>query len=110
MITGIHSYFGGFHAIAQMRETETAIRCVIFILSGKYFVKLEHLLRGKPAAGALISCSLILFSCGDFTATVNPHHNDIVKITDVNAFVTDADTKAGVIKNLSIIQFKKNKY
>ncbi|MBN1532091.1 MAG: cytochrome c3 family protein [Spirochaetes bacterium] len=62
-------------------------------------MKFKHLLRGELAVVALISCSLVLFSCGDFVATVNPYHNDVVKVTDVNSLVTDADIAAGVVKS-----------
>ena len=61
-------------------------------------MKLKNLLRGELAVAALISLTLALFSCGDFTATVNPYHNDVVKVTNVNKLITDADEKAGAVK------------
>ncbi len=61
-------------------------------------MKFKHLLRGELAVVGLFSISLVMLSCGDFTANVNPHHNDVVKVTDVNALVTDADVNAGVVK------------
>ena len=61
-------------------------------------MKFKRLLKGEYAVLALISSTVILLSCGDFTASVNPYHNDIVTITDVNALVNDADVRAGVVK------------
>lgn len=61
-------------------------------------MKVKNLLRQELAVAALITFVMALFGCGDFTATINPYHNDIVKVTDVNKHVSDADEKAGTIK------------
>ena len=61
-------------------------------------MKFKHLVCGELAIIALISSSLAFLSCGDFTSSVNPYHNDVVTVSDVNAKVTDADLKAGIVK------------
>jgi len=56
-------------------------------------------IRARVLTAATIILFLsTLFACKEGTTSINPGPTDVVTISDINAFITDADMKAGVKK------------
>jgi multisubunit Na+/H+ antiporter MnhC subunit len=79
-----------------LQEIFTSI--IIILNHGGIFVKLKRLLQKEIIFVALLSLTLVLLSCGDFTSQVNPPVDDPLIVTDVNKFVTDKDKASGVFR------------
>ena len=61
-------------------------------------MKLKRLLQKEILFVTLLSLTLVLISCGDFTSSVNPPINDPLIVTDVNKLVTEKDKSDNIYR------------